>query len=398
MSSNLRPLVVPRSESPDSKWARRRDIPIAILAWTALAVVVLWGASHIITTILLLVIASLLAYALAPVVKMLQKVMPRWLAVVIVYLIVLAAISGLLYLIVRTAIEQVNALSTYVGTLLTPAAGSQLSPLEQSLHSFGITSAQITAARSQITGQIGTVAGRVVPLLQGVFDVILDIIVIAVLSIYLLVDGSRVTHWLSTRMPGPQQSRVRFLLTTFQHVVGGYIRGQLLLSALIGLLVGIGMWVIGIRSYAVLLGVMAFLLEFIPIIGTLISGAICVLLALTIGWITALIVLAYFVLVHVFEGDVVGPRIVGKAVGLHPAVSLLALIAGGELFGIWGMLFASPIAGVIQALIVAGWSEWRETHPEEFEEARQQAAQAVEHNVADKPTEIAEKASSPLNT
>jgi predicted PurR-regulated permease PerM len=137
--------------------------------------------------------------------------------------------------------------------------------------------------------------------------------------------------------------------------------------------------------YALLLGVLAFVLEFIPVLGTLVSGAICVLLALTKGWFWAIIVLAYFVFVHIIEGDVVGPRIVGKAIGLHPVVSLVALIAGGELFGIWGALFASPVAGVLQAFLVAIWSEWRETHPQEFQEARNKAAEQVEKNIADRP-------------
>jgi len=110
-----------------------------------------------------------------------------------------------------------------------------------------------------------------------------------------------------------------------------------------------------------------------------------VLLALTKGWLLAIIVLVYFVVVHVIEGDVVGPRIVGKAIGLHPVVSLAALIAGGELFGIWGALFASPVAGVLQALLVAIWSEWRETHPHEFQAMKDKATEQVEKNVADKP-------------
>ena len=76
--------------------------------------------------------------------------------------------------------------------------------------------------------------------------------------------------------------------------------------------------------------------------------------------------LAYFVGVHILEGDVLGPRIVGKAVGVHPAVSLIALIAGGELFGIWGAIFASPIAGLVQAILTAFWKQWRKTHPDQF--------------------------------
>ncbi len=124
---------------------------------------------------------------------------------------------------------------------------------------------------------------------------------------------------------------MRFLLDTLQRVVGGYVRGQLIMCSLIGVLVGAGMYVIGV-PFALLLGVLAFLLEFIPVLGTLTSGAICVLLALTRGWLIALIVLAYFVVVHIIEGDVLGPRIIGKTIGLHPVVSMTALIAGSRTF------------------------------------------------------------------
>ena len=97
--------------------------------------------------------------------------------------------------------------------------------------------------------------------------------------------------------------------------------------------------------------------------------------------------LIYFVGVHVLEGDVVGPRIVGKAVGLHPVISLAALIAGAELFGILGALFASLVAGILQALIVSIWKEWRATHPEQFEENKDTAGGKIEENAADRPQE-----------
>jgi len=91
------------------------------------------------------------------------------------------------------------------------------------------------------------------------------------------------------------------------------------------------------------------------------------------------------VIVHVLEGDIIGPRIVGKAVGLHPVISIAALIAGSELFGIWGALFASPIAGVLQALIAALWTNWRATHPEQFEQVKQQVTNKVDESLTDHP-------------
>ena len=367
-------------------WQRRRDIPLAILAWTGVIALILWGAGHIIRTLLILTLAALLAYALAPAVKLLQRFMPRVLAMLIVYLVVLGAIGALIFLIVDTAIGQVISLGHSVSFLLTPKASGQITPLEQTLNSFGITSSQIATARAQIVSSIEGLAGSAVPILTGVFDVILDVILVAVISIYLLADGARVSNWLRNNMPLAQQGRTRFLLETLQRIVGGYIRGQLLLCGIIGVLVGVGMQVIGI-PYALLLGVLAFILEFIPVLGTLVSGAICILLALTKGWIFALIVLIYFVIVHVIEGDVVGPRIVGKAIGLHPVISLAALIAGAELFGIWGALFASPIAGVLQAFLIAIWSEWRAAHPDEFQQAKDNIATFEANNTASTPLE-----------
>jgi predicted PurR-regulated permease PerM len=382
MSSPMRSFMVPRSEPATTKWARRRDIPIAILAWITLVLVILWGAGHIARTILLLIVAALLAYALAPGVKLLQRFMPRVLAILIMYLLVLGSISFLFYLTITTAIGQASSLAVNIQGMLTPSATGHPSSLEQTLRSFGISQAQIAALRAQLTSRLEGAATDAIPLVRSLFDIILDTILVAVLSIYLLIDGSRVANWM--RRNAPQPAMANFVLDTLQRVVGGYIRGQFLLAVSVGLLVGGGMFVFHV-PYAVLLGVMAFFLEFIPVLGSLISGAICTLIALTQGWLIAVGVLIYFVVIHVLEGDVVGPRVVGKAIGLHPVISIAALIAGSELFGIWGALLASPIAGVLQALVVAVWKNWRATHPEHFTQAEQQIADKTDESLADHP-------------
>jgi predicted PurR-regulated permease PerM len=125
------------------------------------------------------------------------------------------------------------------------------------------------------------------------------------------------------------------------------------------------MFVLGV-PYAILLGLLAFVLEFIPTVGTLTSGVICILVAATQNWLLALVVAAYFVVIHVLDGYIVAPRVLGRAVGLHPAVSIVALVAGAELFGIWGAVFAAPLAGLIQVLLSSAWQEWRELHPRQF--------------------------------
>src|SRR5579884_767100 len=391
MNLNPRPFSKLRVDTvTESKWARRRDIPIAILAWIALAAIALWVLGHVITSVLIFIIAALLAYTLLPAVKLLARFMPRFFAILIVYLVVLTALVTIIYFLVNTAIVQIGSLITNVQQLLKPGANGEASQLIQTLTHFGITQQQIAAAGNQIIAQAEGLTSSIVPLLSSIFNFILDTIVVAVLSIYLLVDGKRVTDWLRNNLPTAQEGRMRFFLNTLQRVVGGYIRGQLILSALIGVLVGVTMTIFHV-PYAVLLGVLAFVLEFIPVLGTLTSGAICVLIALTQGWLIAVLVLAYFIVVHIIEGDVVGPRIVGKAVGLHPAVALVALIAGAELFGIWGAVLASPIAGLLQALFIAIYQNWRETHPEQFPNAPKSAVEEVATRAADTVAGIDQK-------
>jgi predicted PurR-regulated permease PerM len=345
-------------------WAYRRDIAIAILGWLAILAVVVWAGAQVIRALLILLLAALIAYALTPAVRFLARFLPRGLAIVLVYLAFVSVIGAIGYLLVTSTISQVTGFSRQVAVWLAPSANGQplfILKLEQ----LGITQSQIQTAGNQLLAQTRDLANGAVPLLEGIFGIVIDAILVTVLSIYLLVDGSRLVTWLHTSAPLPHRRRVRFMLMTLERVVGGYIRGQLILSTLVGLLVGIGMAAIRL-PYALLLGVLAFTLEFIPVIGVFISGALCVLVALTQGWLVALIVLGYFTFVHIIEGDVVGPRVMGKAIGVHPAVSIFALLAGAELFGIWGALFASPLAGLTQAILTEIWRDWREAHSDMF--------------------------------
>jgi predicted PurR-regulated permease PerM len=136
--------------------------------------------------------------------------------------------------------------------------------------------------------------------------------------------------------------------------------------------VGVGMQLLGL-PFATLLGVLAFFFEFIPFLGPLFSAVACLLVGASLGWVTMALVLVYFVFIHIIEGYVVGPRVLGRSLGLHPAISIVALLVGGEVFGLWGALFAAPIAGIVQVVLSALWTEWRESHPTQFPDEDDQA-------------------------
>jgi predicted PurR-regulated permease PerM len=344
--------------NPSRDWQRALFIPLTILAWLAVIIVTVWLLGHVVCALLILALGVIIAIALTPLVSLFSRWFPRGIAVVLAYVLGFAAILGLLALVINTAAGQTT---TLVHDL--PHYQQRLEPeLVRLLRPFGVTRAAIHQAEQQLVSYvrgigISFVKGSIA-IAQQTLSILLDIVLTLILSIYLTSSGPRLVAWLRQEAPSAYQRQADRLLTIGAQVIGGYIRGTLALAALIGVLVGGGMAVLGV-PFAFVLGVLAFFTEFIPIVGVLISGAVCVLLALTQNWQLAIIVLAYFVVIHVIEGDVVGPRIMGHAVGIHPATAILALIAGSELFGIWGALFGSPIAGLIQAIATTTWREVR---------------------------------------
>jgi predicted PurR-regulated permease PerM len=337
-------------------------LPLTILSWLAVVVLVGWLMSHLARALLMLALAAIIAYAITPLVNLLSSRVHRPVALAISYILIFAVLFGFLSFIVVTAAGQVTVLIHNLpgyfqnAQKLEPRGLALLSP-------FGVGMTQLNDLRNTLIHQAQTfgaqAAGSALGTVQAVFGGLVDAILVLILSVYLTANGPRIREWIRDHGAIGRGERVESVVSIVNQVVGGYVRGTLTLASLVGLLVGVGMQVAGL-PYAILLGVIAFFMEFIPVVGVIISGALCVAIALLEPpWWRALGVLAWFVVVHIIEGDFIGPRIMGRAVGIHPAVALFALIAGTELFGIWGALFGAPIAGLIQGLVVAFWQDWR---------------------------------------
>jgi predicted PurR-regulated permease PerM len=336
-------------------------IPLTILSWFAVLLVVGWLLAHVADALLILVLASLLAFAATPLVSRLERLMPATLAVTVTFVAGALLLAGLVFVVAYTAVGQISQLVHNLPSYSHKAQQVQPQVLHL-LSRFHVSQDQLNHTREQLVGYlqgIGThAAGSVVAVATGVAGMVVDAILIFILAIYLTANHARIGAWLRRQATDGQQRRYADLaIGIVNRVVGGYVRGTLIMALFIGTLVGLGMGVMRV-PYAVMLAVLAFFMEFIPIIGVFISGLACVLVALTQGWQLALIVIAYFAVIHVLEGDVVGPRVMGAALGVHPAVSMLALVAGAEVLGFWGALFGAPIAGLIQASVAAVWHEW----------------------------------------
>lgn len=351
------------------EWNRRLVFLRIVLILVILAGILFWLSSQIIVVLLIFLVAALLAYAVVPVIDLLHRFMPRALAMVLVYLVAIAAFGFLAYITVKTLIPQFNSLAQSVQTFVTPGSNGQPSPLDQLLQSLGFTQSQINSATKQVQSQLSSSASDIAKgteqFIGGFIGAGFNILITVVVSVYLLVDGYRFGNWLVSSSPLSQRGWVSSVLEILQRVVGGYIRGQIVMSSCMGVMQFVGMTILGV-PYAPLIGMLAFILEFIPDIGTIITGFVAVVIALTVSWQLAVITLIYTIIVDCIEGYVLSPRIIGRAVEIKPVVSLLAMIAGSELFGIWGAILAAPTMGLIQALVGAYWQYYQKTHAQEF--------------------------------
>ncbi len=347
-------------------WQRAFYLPLTILAWLAVVVAVGWLMGHVARTLLLLALSGSLAFALTPLVQLLSRRLPRPVAVGVAYVAATTIVLGVGSFVILSAVNEVTVLVTDLPSYILQL--EQFQPeLLRLLEPFGVTPAQLQTAQQQVLADLQTtasrMAGEVLAFLPRAIETLVDAVLVVMLSVYMAANGPRLVGWLQEKTPPGQRRHAVLLVAIFRRVIGGYIRGMLTLAVLIGLLVGAGMALLQVR-YAVLLGVLAFFMEFVPVVGVFISGAVSVLVALLGGWGKALLVLGYFVLVHVIEGDIVGPRIIGPSVGIHPAIGLLALLIGTELFGAWGALFAAPVAGLLQAIVAAAWLELKGGTPQ----------------------------------
>jgi predicted PurR-regulated permease PerM len=350
-----------------SVWQKRLIIGLTILAWLAIGAVVLAVIGHMTGTLILLIAGGLLAYILYPLVLLLQRFMPRALAIVVVYLVVLSALAFLLYSLVSAVVQQSASFVPFFQYLLSSRGQRQLQPLIETLNKLGLSQDQLKALGGQIAGQLQGLIIQAFSVLNSTINIIVGVGVIAVLSIYFLLDGERIMFWLRYKTPLTRRENIAFLLRTIEGSVGGYLRGLLLVSAISGVGTGLILALLGV-PYAALLAVVMFAFMFIPVIGGTLALLLCSLLSLSQGWVTALIVTLLIILLQFFIGQILTPRIMANTVNIHPIVAILAMFAGIELLGmgLLGGIIAIPLAGMLQSILVAFWDRWKQTHPEEF--------------------------------
>jgi predicted PurR-regulated permease PerM len=298
-----------------------------------------------------------LAFALnGPVNVLAAQVGNRLVAILAVYgFVALAVIGGLALLggpFVREATALSSALPAYAVDLQARAP-----ELQSSLGQLGVQTdlEQLKVRLAAALEQGGTdVLGNLIGVLAEVGAVMLDIVLALVISVYLLIDGPRLRARSLALLPIQHRSKLLFLEDHVSRVLGAYLRGQFTLAVIIGVAAGVGTALLGL-PYAVVLGVLAGLFELVPMFGPILSVIPALIVALFMPFPTVVWVFVFFLAVQQVENNILAPRISGHAVGLHPLGAMFALLAGFQLAGLVGALFAVPLAGVLWVLLAAAY-------------------------------------------
>ena len=341
-------------------WAKLRDQCLVAVAAIFFLYALWWVVSHfLVHAAVLVLLAIVVAAALEPILSRLERFMPRVVAALAAYLFAAAAVGIGLYLFLGPLGFQSSGLSgrlpiyfdNFLGAINHAAAAN-----------FGIVLPPPDQVRASLAkaaqGQLQQIIFQAIGYLQLVAGVAADTALVLLLAFWFMVDGARVRAAFAQVVPARYRQRVRFVEDTLSTVLGGYIRGQLTMAAIIGISAGVGCWLLGVQ-YPIVIGVLAFFFELVPMVGPILAALPAVMISAFQPFPLVLLVLAFFIAMQFVENNILAPRITAGAVGLHPIAAILGLVAGFEAAGIVGALFALPLLSAVSVIGAAALKSWR---------------------------------------
>lgn len=328
------------------------------------AVLFVWLLGPILTPF---VLAAGLAYVGDPFVDRLEAWrLPRTAAVLLVF-VLLALAFTLLILLLFPLLEQqvrafVNNLPRYVAWLQ-----ARIQPLINALLPEG-QQLDAEAVRQLIAKHLGTAGNFATTVFKHIFSsgtaliaFIANLIMVPVIAFYLLRDWDHLVAWVTDLLPRRSVSTISELARETDAVLGQFIRGVLLVMLVLGLIYTVGLTLAGLEL-AVLIGVLAGMVSFVPYLGFFVglaASSIAMLVQTGGDWMSLIWIAVVFGIGQIVEGAILQPLVVGERIGLHPVAVIFAVLAGGYLFGFVGVLLALPAAAAIAVLVRYAGRRWR---------------------------------------
>ena len=304
------------------------------------------------------VLGIAIAYLLNPLVKRfstrgLKRATVSAIIITLFFLIVTAIIIVVAPIVAKESAELIEALPGYLDNLFK-LIQPYIAWVQQSLGDGYMTDAKtfLKDNISKVLSVSGGIAGGIAAGGQAVVGMLTTIVLTPLVAFYMMSEWPAITKWVEDLIPRQNEKMIKDILTQIDKKLSGFVRGQLTVAFFLGIIYAVALTIADL-NYGFLIGITAGFLSIIPMVGSTIG----LLVSVAVAWFQAgelqyvLVIGAIFVAGQIIEGNILSPKLLGDSVGLHPLWILFALMAGGSLFGILGMLLAVPVAAVIGVLV-----------------------------------------------
>lgn len=328
-------------------------VTFGISTWSIIKVILLllvFYFLYLIRDVVAIVFISLIfAAALDPWVDWFERFkVPRGISVVVMYVIVFAFISLIVFLVVPAILEQLNDISQSF-----PAIFEKVSGVFYTVQNYS----QDVGIAEDIQRSIGTLQSALIKATGGVLSTVVSIFgglvsffAVLVITFYLTVEEKTIKRFVLSYIPDKSQEHMLWLINAMQRKIGLWLRGQLILMVIIGIMTYIGLSIIGIE-YALILALIAGVAEFIPFLGPIIASIPAIFIALTQSPLHAVFVVLLYFFIQQLENNFIVPKVMQKAVGLNPLVVIVVLLVGAHLAGVVGAILAVPVATAFSVVL-----------------------------------------------
>jgi len=308
-------------------------IPFALTYGSIFRVIIIlaaiWLLYHIIDVVAVLFFGIIVASTITPSVDRLKKEgVPRVLGALFIYLCMVIAFAFIAYIIVPETIIQLSKVSSQLPHLIERYLGSS-SSLSQDI---------LAKVRESIAGAASGIGVWLFGLVGGLGNVVL----VFIISFYLTVEDRVIKDFLRVTLPVKHQEYILDLVSRSQRTLSSWLKSQLILMFMVGVLTFIGFWIIGV-PFKLVLAIMAGLFEIIPFAGPVIAAVPAIIFSLQISPGTALLTALLFFVVQQVESNILTPLVVKRTLDINPILAILALFVGAKLGGIIGILAAIPL-------------------------------------------------------
>ncbi|PYM86065.1 MAG: hypothetical protein DMD84_20410 [Candidatus Rokuibacteriota bacterium] len=320
---------------------------VAVAVWLFLATWQVW---------VLAFVALIIAAAILPAARVGERWrVPRGLVVLAVYVVAVGVFTLMGRLLWPALSEQWTQFMDQLPKLVENVRG-WLGNVDYWLGQWGASLPSPKA--DKVEGIAGILLGNAVRLTTGVVGAVFEALAVLVIAAYLVIDSREIGHTLLTLLPRQHRPTATRLAPAVLERIGGYVRGQIVSSFFVGVLIAITLSIIGVK-YALLIGALAAVLNVVPFVGATVAAVLATLSALNDGVVLAAIALPVMVVCQTVEGKLLAPYFVGRATGLHALAVLVALLAGFHLGGLVGGLVAVPFLAGAWEIVRTLWVEPR---------------------------------------